>query len=250
MSGERLRTWMLHGVGVGVFLAVWEFVGQTGSAGRTFPPISDVIDYAIDPSHRELLKRAVSATVQSALRGFIIGMMVAVAIAGIGALMPVLKEGVDRFAASIHAIPLIALGPVLIVMLSRDATPAAIGALAAFFPGYVACASGFEAASRAHLDVFAALGADRRTRLRCLQAPAALPAFSDGLRLAAPSAVLGAILGEWFGAPRGIGILIVSSMQNFQIAQLWASALLAAVVSLIAFSFFGVLERLVVTRYR
>jgi len=82
------------------------------------------------------------------------------------------------------------------------------------------------------------------------RARSALPAFADGLRLAAPAAVLGAILGEWFGAPRGIGILIVSSMQNFQIRQLWAAALLAAVVSMIAFALFGALERFVVSRFR
>lgn len=250
MTAGRVRTMALGAVGVGVFLALWELVGRSGSAGRTFPPISNVVEYAIDPSHRELFQRAIGATFQSALRGFIIGTLFAVMIAGVGALIPVLKEGVDRLAASIHAIPLIALGPLFIVLLSRDGTPTAIAALAAFFPIYVATASGFEAASRAHLDVFAALGADRRTLFRRLQTPAALPALSDGLRLAAPAAVLGAILGEWFGAPRGIGILIVSSMQNFQIVQLWASALLAALVSLMAFALFGALERFVVARYR
>ena len=77
-----------------------------------------------------------------------------------------------------------------------------------------------------------------------------MPAFVDGLRLAAPGAVLGAILGEWFGAPRGLGLLIVSAMQNFQIALLWSAALLAATVSILAFVAFGALERFVVARYR
>lgn len=247
---ERLRNWLLGGVGVTVFLVLCEVVGRTGAVGRTFPPISEVIDYAIDPSHRVLFRRALDATFQSALRGFVIGVVFAVVIAGIGALIPRLKEGIDRLAASIHAVPLIALGPLFIVLLSRDGTPTAIAALASYFPVYVASVSGFEAASQAHHDVFAALGADRRTYFRRLQTPAALPALSDGLRLAAPAAVLGAILGEWFGAPRGIGILIVSSMQNFQIVQLWAAALFAAVVSLIAFALFGALERFVVARYR
>jgi NitT/TauT family transport system permease protein len=57
----------------------------------------------------------------------------------------------------------------------------------------------------------------------------------DGLTLAAPAAVLGAVIGEWFGAPRGLGILLVSSMQNFQIELLWAAALTSALVSLAAY---------------
>ena len=247
---EQARNWLLGAVGVSVLLAACEVIGQTGAAGRTFPPISEVFEYGIDPSRRSLFQRAIGATFQSAWRGFAIGTVFAVVIAGIGTLIPLLKEGIDRFAASVHAIPLIALGPLFIVAMSRANTPTAIAALATYFPVYVASVSGFEAASRAHLDVFAVLGADRRTRFRRLQMPAALPAFSDGLRLAAPAAVLGAILGEWFGAPRGIGILIVSSMQNFQIRQLWVAALLAALVSMVAFALFGALERFVVARFR
>ena len=247
---NRARNLLLGAVGVGVLLVACEIIGQTGAGGRTFPPISEVFEYGIDPSHRGVFERAIGATFGSAWRGFVVGMVFGVAIAGIGALIPLLKEGIDRFAASVHAIPLIALGPLFIVALSRDSTPTFIAALATYFPVYVASVSGFEAASRAHLDVFAVLGADRRTRFRRLQMPAALPAFSDGLRLAAPAAVLGAILGEWFGAPRGIGILIVSSMQNFQIRQLWVAALLAALVSMAAFAVFGALERFVVARFR
>lgn len=250
MKGERLRDLVLGTVGVVIFLGLWEIVGRTGAGGRTFPPMSDVIEYVIDPSHRNLFKRAVSSTFQSAARGFLIATFASVALASLGALVPALKQGVDRFAASLHAIPLIALGPIFIVLLSRDGTPTAVAALAAYFPIFVATASGLEAASQAHMEVFTALGADRRTRLRRLEVPAALPAFADGLRLATPAAVIGAILGEWFGAPRGIGLLIVSSMQNFQITLLWSAALLAAAGSILAFTVFGALERYVVARYR
>ena len=76
-----------------------------------------------------------------------------------------------------------------------------------------------------------------------LQLPAAIPGMADGLRLAAPAAILGAVLGEWFGAPRGLGVLIVSAMQNYQIELLWAAALLAALMSMIAFGLFTLLAR-------
>lgn len=250
MSRERLLNWLFGALGIGIFLVGWEIVGRTGAAGSTFPPITAIISYVIDPSHRELLKGAIGATSYSAVVGLIVGTVVAVVIAGLGALFPLLKDGIDRFAASVHAVPLIALGPLFIVVVSRQDTPILIAALSAFFPVYVTLVSGFEVASQTYLDVFAALGAGPWTRIRRVQAPAALPAFSDGLQLAAPAAVLGAILGEWFGAPRGIGILIVSSMQNFQIQLLWASALLASILSLFAYGLFGMLQRFAVSRYR
>lgn len=247
---DRVRNLGYGALGMLGFVAAWELLGRSGVLGSTFPPISEVVGLILDPGPRSLFRRAIGATFASATRGFLIGMSIAVVLAAIGSLIPAMKGGMDRFVASVHAVPLIALGPLFIVLLSRDGTPAAIAALAAFFPVYVATTSGLEDHSRTHRDVFAALGATRRSTVRLLQIPSALPSFADGLRLAAPAAVLGAILGEWFGAPRGVGILIVSSMQNFQIVQLWASALLAAAISLTAFTLFGLLERLVASRVR
>jgi ABC-type nitrate/sulfonate/bicarbonate transport system permease component len=61
--------------------------------------------------------------------------------------------------------------------------------------------------------------------------------------------VLGAVLGEWFGAPRGLGVLIVSAMQNYQINLLWAAAMLAALVSMISFGACTLLSRIVGRRW-
>src|SRR5690606_1434878 len=136
-----------------------------------------------------------------------------------------------QLATILHAMPVIALAPLFIVTLGRERTPVAIAALAAGFAMFVAATAAVESAKPAHHDVFTALGTGRVRRFVSLQLPAALPGLADGLRLAAPAAILGAVLGEWFGAPRGLGVLIVSAMQNFQIELLWAAALLAATMS-------------------
>jgi ABC-type nitrate/sulfonate/bicarbonate transport system permease component len=57
-------------------------------------------------------------------------------------------------------------------------------------------------------------------------------------------------LGEWFGAPRGLGIVIVNAMQNFQIPLLWAAVLLATVVSLALFGLASAVERAAYGRFR
>ncbi|UUZ66421.1 ABC transporter permease subunit (plasmid) [Polaromonas sp. P1-6] len=79
--------------------------------------------------------------------------------------------------------------------------------------------------------------------------PAAIPAFVDGLRLAAPGAVLGAALGEWFGSPRGLGVLIIGSLQNVRIPHLWAAALLCVACSLVAYVALSILHHWVQRRY-
>jgi NitT/TauT family transport system permease protein len=101
----------------------------------------------------------------------------------------------------------------------------------------------------AHRDLFAVLGADRLKRFARLELPAALPALASGLRLAWPAALIGAIIGEWFGAPRGIGILIINAMQNFQIVLLWCAVLLAVGASLLFYGLLTLLERAAYARF-
>lgn len=244
------RRAVLGTLGFVVLLAIWEWVGASGVAGRTFPPLTGVVGYLVDPGNADLFGRALRATVTSAVVGLVAGAVLGVAVAVTGVLVPPLRGGLDRLAAVVHAIPLIALGPLLIVTFSRESTPMAIASLAVFFNVFVASSSGLRSASAAHHDVFTTFGATRQRRFAHLLVPTALPAIADGLRLAAPAAVLGAVLGEWFGAPRGIGILIVSAMQNYQIELLWAASLLGAAVSLLAFAVFGTLDAVLRGRYR
>ena len=55
--------------------------------------------------------------------------------------------------------------------------------------------------------------------------------------------------GEWFGAPRGIGILIINAMQNFQIVLLWCAVLLAVGASLFFYGLLTLLERAAYSRF-
>ena len=82
-----------------------------------------------------------------------------------------------------------------------------------------------------------------------LDLPAALPSLSSGLKLAVPVSLIGAVIGEWFGAPRGLGVLIVNAMQNFQIPLLWSAVTLIAGASLALYSALTLLERACYARF-
>ncbi|WP_328438775.1 ABC transporter permease subunit [Streptomyces sp. NBC_00444] len=225
----------LAATGVVLLLVLMEATGRLGLLGSSWPPLTDVVSYVMEPAARDLLGRALGATASAAGVGFAMGSLIAVAVAVLGVLLPAAQPGLERLAAVVNALPLIALGPLLITTVGREGTPTVIAALAAGFAMFVAATSGLAAASAAHTDVFRALGASRRVRLMRLQLPAAVPLLLDGLTLAAPASVLGAVIGEWFGAPRGLGVLLVGAMQNFQIEQLWAAALASALISLAAY---------------
>ncbi|MET0209560.1 MAG: ABC transporter permease subunit, partial [Burkholderiaceae bacterium] len=76
------------------------------------------------------------------------------------------------------------------------------------------------------------------------------PSVVSGLKLAVPAALVGTLIGEWFGAPRGLGVLILNAMENFQIPLLWSAVLLTLVASLSLYALCGVLERIVEARFQ
>ena len=236
-------------IGIAGYLVLWEVAGRRGWLGSTFPPLSNIVRRIVDSPQQPVITRALNATARASLAGFLIGVSAALAGALLALLVPPLREGIDKLGTILHAMPIIALAPLFIVTLGRERTPMAIAALGSGFAMFVASTAAIEAARPLQQDLFSALGATRWQRLFRLQLPAAFPGMADGLRLAAPAAVLGAVLGEWFGAPRGLGLLIVSAMQNYQIELLWAAALLSALLSMVAFGVFTMLARWATARW-
>ena len=244
-----MKQTFLGALGIAVFLALWEVVGRTQLLGISWPPLSDVLEMLADSSKYALFQRALGATLDSTALGYLWGTSAGLILATIAHLLPILRRGSDRLAAVLNSVPSIALGPIFLVLLTRESTPAAVSSIHVFFIVFVSVSSGLQRATAAHRDLFAVLGADRLKRFWRLELPAAMPALVSGLRLAWPAALIGAIIGEWFGAPRGLGILIINAMQNFQIVLLWCAVLLAVGSSLLIYGLLTLLERAAYARF-
>ena len=235
-------------VGVAVTIALWIAGGRAGWADGMIVTPSTAFE-PITGDTRELYLRATRATAGAALRGLLVGGSLAFGAAVLAAGVPALRRAIARLAAIANAAPWVAVAPCLLVVLGRDRGPAAVAALAVFFYVFVATSTGLGAAPRAAHDVLTALGAGRRRRLALLQLPGCWTSVVDGLKLAAPAAMAGAIFGEWYGAPRGLGVLLLSAMQSGRADRLWAASLLSAGVGLTAYAVLAAAHRTLARRY-
>jgi len=226
----------------------WELAARARLLGPSWPPLSQVV--AAIGANLGAFQRGLQATLGEAALGFAIGIGLAATSAMLCVVVPHLYAPIYRLSAIFSAIPVVAVAGLLVSVLPRDACPVVVSVLAVYFTAFVAILAGLRGTSPVHHDLLTAFGASRWTRFSRLQAPAALPAFVDGLKLGAPAAMLGAIVGEWFGAERGLGPLLVSSMQNYRIDIMWSAALLAASVSLLAYGLLALLERHVRAEFR
>lgn len=244
----RRRGLLLGIIGISVLLVAWEVLGRAGILGASWPPLSEVVRQAFED--RQIMWSSMIATVTAAAKGFVIGTSIAALLALAGLLLPRLRPGIGRLATIVNSVPWLALGPLLVMLVSPDLTPVVIAAMAVFFASFISISSGLQSASDAHDDLFTVFGASKFARLRRLQLPSAVPFLIDGAKLGAPAALLGAIFGEWFGSSSGLGLLIISSMQLFLPQRLWAAAGLAALLAMVAYGVLGAIQYRVERRYR
>lgn len=227
-----------------------ETVGRLGLAGKAWPAPSDAIFSVLgNKLSSALLFRSLGATLVSAGTGLLIGSVVGVAVGFLGFLFPMLRPGLDQTASILNTIPLVALAPLLITLVGPQGMSVLTAALGSGFAMFVATASGLLAVSPAHSDFFKVSGASKLQHIIRLSLPSAVPSLLGGLTLAGSGAVLGAVLGEWFGAPSGLGVLMISSMQNFQVKLLFVVALTAALVSLLAFYTMVAIQKMIGRRF-
>jgi len=130
------------------------------------------------------------------------------------------------------ALPVFALAPILVLWFGYGpASKVAMAVLIIYFPLTASLYDGLRRTDPNLLDLARLAGATPLQRLRWIRLPAALPAFGSGLRVAAAVAPIGAVVGEWVGASRGLGYLMLHANARMQIDVMFAALLVLAVIA-------------------
>ena len=213
-------------------IGLWELVGRTVLAGRHLigTPSGIVVKLV---ENAEVYGRGLVFTTREALLGYLLGNLAAVALALLVVLLPGLERMVLRLALVVYCLPLVALGPLLrLVYGFGDGPQVTLAALAVYYLTLVPLLVGLRAVPRSWLDLTASYGRGRWTTLVVVRARAALPYLMAGLQASVPAAFLGALVGEFTGAERGLGILSILALRSLDTDGLWALMLLSTAVSL------------------
>jgi sulfonate transport system permease protein len=234
--------------GAALFVSLWIIGGKQGWADGMVVTPAEALKPVFGDS-QDVYVRATKATVWAAARGLAIGGSLAFFAALAAVSVPSLRRSISRLATIANAAPWVAVGPCLLVILGRDRGPMAVAAIAVFFFVFVSTSIGLGSVAAQSHDVVTALGGSRWLRLWSLQLPACWPSVIDGLKLAAPAAMAGAVFGEWYGAERGLGVLLLGAMQSGREERLWAASLLSAACGLLAFAVLGVVRKVLARRY-
>ena len=237
------RDWLLPLFVFAAVVIVWEALGRLFQWPDYVIPLPTVIGVEL---YRKapLILTGLWVTLLEALAGFLVGNVVALTLAILSIGSPLVDRLVMPFALAVRSIPVVALTPLLILLLGVDWKPkVAVAALVVFFPTLVNMAIGLRAVDARAFELMHVLNASRWQVLIRLRFPSSVPYFFAALKVAVPSAVLGAAVAEWINAGAGIGYLIIIATFQFQTPLLYATMVVACVATMVLYWGVGLLER-------
>ena len=196
------------------------------------PSPLDVLDaFAAQPG---VYASNAATTVVEILLGFAFG-------AAFGILMAVTVAALPRFGSlvwplvlTLQSFPVFVIAPLLVVWFGFGmASKVIMATVIIFFPVASAFGDGLRRTDPMLLDAVALTPATHWQTLVHVRVPLELPSLVSGLRVAAPLAPLGAVVGEWVGASSGLGFLMVQANARMQTATVFAAMVLLAVLSVL-----------------
>jgi NitT/TauT family transport system permease protein len=194
---------------------------------------------ATDANGMTTLQRLIGAalfTLRNAAIGFALGTILGLGLAILLVHVRVLERSLVPIIVASQTIPIIAIAPLIVIGLKADWFGVAIVATyLTFFPVTIAALRGLRAYDPRALELMRSYAASRGAILRKLRLPASRPYLFTGFRIAAPAAVVGAIVGELPSLIQdGLARQIITGMQYYSLnaAFLWAAIVISAVLGI------------------
>ncbi|WP_339278571.1 ABC transporter permease [Paenibacillus sp. FSL W8-1187] len=194
---------------------------------------------------RERLAGHAGATLSLTLLGFAGGSAAGFALAALLHLLPLVRAGVYPLLVLSQNVPIIALGPLLVIWFGFGLLPKLLLVmLVCFFPVCVAMLGGLRGADPALERYLRMIGAGRWRRFASLELPSSAPHLFSGLKLAASYSVTSAVVAEWIGSDRGLGYFMLLSSKGFKTSLVFAGVAIVVALSLLLVAAVAGAERL------
>jgi len=244
--GRGVRDWIPAAVVFLLGLAAWEFgVKALDVENFLLPPLSDILETLWDD--RSGLIEAAWFTFKEALGGFLVGSSAGIAVALVLARWRPLASAVLPYAIAANAIPIIAFAPITNNWfgLLSPWSKIAIAAIICFFPVLVNTLKGLTSVRPSSIELMRSYAAGEVEIFRRVRIPTALPFVFSALKVATVLAMIGAIVGDYFGGSQdSLGIVIRRDAGIFAFDHAWAGIVIASLLGIMFYAAVATLERL------
>ena len=229
-------------LGIVGLVVVWEVLTLALASGSKVWPTPTHVVSTLFHDGWSFYGPNLKTTVWEAIRGFVWGNAIAIVLAVVAVTLPIFEGPLTQLGVVSYCLPIVAIGSIFAIVFSGETSKVILAAIACFLTTFIGMVLGLRSAPASSLDLVRAYGGGRWEQLRRVRLRYALPSLFAALRIAAPAAMLGAMIGEYLGAQNsGLGQAMVSSEQNFNVARTWGIALVATLAGGVAYALIAAL---------
>jgi len=218
-----------------VFVVAWKLVVLVGGYPPFILPSPEVVGLRFVRAWADgIIEPHALATLVEIGLGFAVGAGTGLLVGYALARSALVERIISPYVVAAQATPILALAPLLALWFGPGLiSKVVICGLIVFFPIAVSTMVGVRSVDRGLLELARSFRATRRQVLTTLEIPGALPSILGGMRVGVTLAVVGAIVGEWAGADRGLGVLVnLARGSLFDIPLMFATLATIAMVGI------------------
>lgn len=183
-------------------------------------------------------------TMFEAIIGYIIANIIGFSVAVIFAHSKTIEKGFYPYAIALKTTPIIAMAPLLVLWFGTGLFSKIVAAaLVCFFPILVNTVKGLGSVDSDALDLFKSYSASKWQIFTKLRLPNSLPYIFSALKISTGLAIVGAVVGEFVGASKGIGYVILVSSYHLETTTMFAAIIMSALAGVLFFWLISVLEK-------
>jgi NitT/TauT family transport system permease protein len=226
----RFDAWRRPLTSLIIVLVVWELAGRYLLTNRLFfAPLSSVVLAAAELWKSGELQTDILVSFSELVYGVAAAIVFGI-IAGIAVgLSERIRAYTQVYITALYATPLVAVAPLLILWLGLGVlSKAAVVFLMAVFPILINTAAGVRATEASLIEVAHSFGGTRQQVIWKVMLPSAVPYMLTGVRLAIGRGIVGVVVGELFGSQAGLGFLIFTAGQTFDVPTLFVGVITLA----------------------
>ena len=143
-----------------------------------------------------------------------------------------------------QTVPTIALAPLLILWFGYGmASKVILIVISCFFPMTISLLSGFASVDADALRLLKSFGATKAQVMRYVKLPASVKSLFSGLRISVSYSIIGAVISEWLGGTRGLGVYMTRVKKSFAYDKLFAVIFLVSALSLLLIKLLSIIEK-------
>src|SRR5687768_5623682 len=228
-----------------ILIGLWELALAVEYVDETIlPHPKDIVVSFWELIRSDFVWDDIAATLWESVAGFGLGAALGLALAIPSGLSPIMRQMLNPYAVALQVTPRIAIAPLIIAWAGFGYNSKIwIAAIIAFFPVYVNALTGILTVDEDAREMFRSLGASRLQTFMRLMVHSSLLVLFAWLKTAAGLSLVGAVVGEFISAERGLGVLVQQFSSQLAISDAFAVILMLMLLGLLLYAVMEWLER-------